>query len=129
MSITLNGIALPSDLEWQDEFDWQPVASSSERSLTGKLLIEEAPLANGRPMTLYGGENAAWVTRSTLDQISALASTPAATMTLDYHGTPYTVMWRRSEQPIEARQVMRLQNPGSEADHKYTITLRLMEVA
>jgi len=127
MSITLNGIALPSDLEWQDEFDWYPVASSSVRSLTGKLLIEEAALVKGRQMTLYGGENAAWVSRATVESLQALAATPGTTMTLDYHGTAYTVKWRRDQTPIEAQQVLRLQNPG--ADHKYTITLRLIEVA
>jgi len=43
MAITLDGLDLPADLEWQDEFDWQPIAHSSERSLTGKMLIEELP--------------------------------------------------------------------------------------
>lgn len=125
MSITLNGITLPSDLEWSDEFDWTPVRQSMDRSLTGKLLIEEAEKVGGRPITLYGGQNACWVPRSTVVALKALL-VANNTMTLMYHGTEYSVMWRHDETPIEANQVRRIANPGD--NWKYTITLRLMEV-
>jgi len=39
--ITLAGITLPDHLVWLDEFDWLPIAHSSERSLTGKMLIAD----------------------------------------------------------------------------------------
>ena len=127
MTISLNGISLPKDLDWQDEFDWTPVRQSSEVFLSGALVVEEAAQLKGRPITLYGGPNACWVPRSTITALYALAQTPGATLTLDYHGTTYAVMWRHGETPVEAKPVMRIMNPG--ATHKYTLTLRLMEVA
>jgi hypothetical protein len=128
MTISLNGITLPKDLEWQDEFDWNPVRQASDRSLTGKLMIDEAGKVGGRPITLYGGPNACWVPRSTITALFALTATPGLQMTLSYHGTDYTVMWNRANGvPIEARPVQRIMNPGPA--HKYHFTLRLMEVA
>ncbi|WP_010322150.1 hypothetical protein [Marinobacterium stanieri] len=129
MAISLDGLELPQDLEWQDEFDWTPVASSSERGLTGKLLREEAPLVKGRPITLYGGPNACWVPRSLVQALKALEMIPGQTMALDYHGQLFTVCWNRSgsQSAIDAKPVMRIRNPGE--SHKYYITLRLMEVA
>lgn len=124
--ITLDGITLPSDLEWQDEFAWSPVQQASERSLSGKLSIEEATKIKGRPITLFGGPNAAWTTRAT---ITALFNklTAGHRMVLNYHGTNYNVVWRHGDTPIEAAPVARKRNPDS--DHKYTLIVRLMEVA
>jgi hypothetical protein len=126
MSIVLDGVDLPKDLEWQDEFDWTPVSQNKEVFLSGTLVVEEAAQNKGRPITLYGGANASWVTRSTVLALYALAQSPANVMTLNYHGTEYSVMWSRSEIPIEAKPVQRIMNPGP--DHKYYITLRLFEV-
>ena len=33
----LDDITLPDDLLWINEFDWNPVAQSTERSLSGAL--------------------------------------------------------------------------------------------
>lgn len=131
MAITLDGLDLPADLEWQDEFDWQPIAHSSERSLTGKMLIEEAPLVKGRPVTLYGGPNACWVPRSlvlALKSMEASVSDINNPMLLDFHGTQMRVIWRRDDGPaVEAKPVVRIRNPGP--DHKYYITIKLVEVS
>lgn len=126
MSITLDGITLHPDLEWQDEFDWTPVQQSVERSLSGKMLIEEATKIKGRPITLYGGQNAAWHSRSTVALLQAKL-TAGTVMTLVYHGTTYSVCWRHDATPLEAAPVVRTRNPGS--GHKYTLTIRLMEVS
>ncbi len=122
MSITLNGITLPNQLLWLDEFDWLPVAHSSERSLTGKLLIEEAPLIKGRPITLEGD----WATRDIVEQLYALAGQPGQSRTLDLHGRTFTVMFRQSEQPISAVPIKPHDVPGP--NDYYQITLRLTEV-
>lgn len=124
--ITLDGIELPQDLEWQDEFDWTPVAQDAERSLSGKLVVEESAMTLGRPITLFGGEGACWVPRSLIVSLQAL-KVAGQVMTLDYHGTTYSVMWRHGDRPLEAKPVVRIRNPGD--DHKYILTLRLMEVS
>ena len=123
--IKLNNIALPNDLEWQDEFTWSPIQQRTERTLTGKLFIEEGTRIKGRPFTLAGAENAAWIKKGTLDQLIALA-TANNNMALEYHGTNYTVRFRHGETPIEARQVLRTAAPDQ--DTRYTFTIRLMEV-
>lgn len=126
MTITLNGIELPQDLEWQDEFDWTPIRQSQDIALSGTLIVAESAQQTGRPITLYGGPNACWVPRSIVVQLYALTQTPENIMTLHYHGTDYSVMWRHQDGPLNAKPVQRVMNPGN--DHKYSITLRLMEV-
>lgn len=120
--ITLAGITLPDHLVWLDEFDWLPVAHSSERGLTGKLLVEEAPLVKGRPITLEGD----WATRAVIEQLYALASQPNQTHTLDIDGRVFTVMFRRGEQPVSAVPIKPSADPVS--NDYYLLTLRLIEV-
>ena len=48
-------LALPPDLEWQDEFDWTPVEHSTDYSNTGSLIVHEGERQDGRPITLFGG--------------------------------------------------------------------------
>ena len=80
--MTLDGIELPDDLLWVDEFDWNPVAQDIERSLTGALMVQEQVKLYGRPITLTGGDEAGWVTRVTILELMALVETPNRVMTL-----------------------------------------------
>jgi hypothetical protein len=41
MNVTLNGLHLPDDLIWRDEFDWAPVEQVVTPTLSGALLVEE----------------------------------------------------------------------------------------
>ncbi|MFN3879797.1 MAG: hypothetical protein ACK4L8_00010 [Nitrincola lacisaponensis] len=120
--ITLDAITLP-DMIWSDEFAWRPVVQRTERTLTGKLFIEPALMHLGRPITLTD----AWVTRTTLQQLQALASTPGSTHTLTLQGQNYTVAWRHTEQALTAEPIKPVTDPG--ADDFYSLTLRLMVVA
>ncbi|MNV78610.1 hypothetical protein D3C71_1721070 [compost metagenome] len=54
MNVTLNGLLLPDDLIWRDEFDWAPVEQVVTPTLTGALLVEETDKPEGRPITLVG---------------------------------------------------------------------------
>ncbi|MGI9273639.1 MAG: hypothetical protein ACR2PT_02100 [Endozoicomonas sp.] len=47
-----------------NEFDWNLVEQSQERSLTGGLLVQEQAKSFGLPSVLSGGVEAAWVNRS-----------------------------------------------------------------
>ena len=49
---TLDGLALPAGMIWQDEFDWSPALSAQEYSLTGALVIDAGTRQAGRPITL-----------------------------------------------------------------------------
>ena len=113
--INLDSITLP-DMIWADEFDWRPVVQRTERTLTGKLMIEEASLHKGRPITLTD----TWITRSTLEQLQILASAPANTHTLTIQA------WRHSEQALTAEPIKPVTDP--DGDDLYSLTLRLMVV-
>lgn len=120
--MTLNGINLP-EMIWQDEFSWRPVTQRTERTLTGKLFVEEALLHKGRPITLTD----AWITRTTLQEIQSLASVPAATYPLTLQGQSYTVAFRHNDQAFTAVPIKPLTDPDS--TDFYELTLRLMVVA
>jgi len=129
MAITLDAIELPIDLIWQDEYGFSPVVQNIKKTLTGKLVIQEATQTKGRTFTLTGGMDAAWIDKDTLDLIQAKVDTVDLDMTLDFHGTEYTVRFSRSGNisPIQTKEVYELSNP--DAEHIYSIVaIKLIEV-
>lgn len=126
MTINLDALVLPDDLQWTDQYTWSPVVQSLDFSLTGAPIIQEAKKTKGREITLVGGEESGWVLKSVLDQLQAKADTADLTMVLDYWGATYNVMFRRDSSPIEARQIGDFSNPQN--DDYYSLTLRLIEV-
>lgn len=127
MSITLDTITLPEDLEWSDEYDWSPVGQNIAISMTGALIIEEAAQQKGRPITLKGNdEQASWATKTVVEALRVKAATPGGVMTLNFRGTEYVVMFRRDQTAVTARQVAGYADP-LDTDY-YSLTIRLMEV-
>jgi hypothetical protein len=128
LTITLSDgettVALPRDLQWRDEFAWTPVEHSTDYSLTGSLVIQEALRQDGRPITLFGGRDGAWIDRAALLALYELASVPDQVLTLDLWGQEFSVIFRRPA--IEAEEIARVANPG--AEHRYAITINLMEI-
>lgn len=125
--ITLDAIILPADLDWVDEYDWTGVEQVIQTTLTGALIIEESTLLAGRPITLAGGDDSAWVSRGVVELLRAKAINPQQQMTLTLaDGRTFTVTWRQAARPIEARPVLRDGLPHSGT--YYTLTLRLMEI-
>ena len=76
MAITLSGvvtgITLPQGMIWSDEMDWTPVAMETTYSLTGALIFERTEKQAGRPITLTGGRNFAWISRANLLSLRGL---------------------------------------------------------
>ena len=126
MAITLDSISLPDDLIWTDEYDWQGVEQSQSRSLGGRLFVQSRTVTKGRPLTLTGYVDAAWVYRSILDALSALAG-ENITMTLTLNdGSTYQVLFRYQDQAIEAAAVIDYNDPDA-ADF-YTLVVKLVIV-
>lgn len=126
----LDTVTLPDSLQWLDEYAWSPAAQSTERTLSGALLVQAAALLYGRPITLAGGPDGGWITRATADALAALAATPGQVMTLTGlpNTAPQSVIFDRSQGPaFEAQMVMRYAYP--DAGTWYTCTLRLLTVA
>ena len=124
----LDTITLPDDLLWVNEFDWNPIEQSTERSLTGALMVQEQSLKFGRPLELSGGLEAGWVARSTVVDLLALSSIANKVMTLTLPDLrEYTVIFdRQSGSPVEAQQILPFAYPGD--DYKYSLTIRLLTV-
>ena len=122
----LDDITLPDDLLWINEFDWNPVAQSTKRSLTGALLVQEGQLIHGRPIVLSGNGDAGWVSRLTVQNLYALSKAANKTMTLTLPDSrQFTVIFDRSNRaPVEAQQVMPFAYPDD--DNQYLLTLRLL---
>jgi hypothetical protein len=105
MAITLGAIALPDTLVWEDEFSWSPVAQSTEYSLTGALIVQEAIKLAGRPITLVGKSDGTahtgGITLTNLRLLKTALDVAGASWTLTLHDArTFTVAVR--ENPLEA---------------------------
>lgn len=123
-AITLGGVTLPDDLQWIDEYAWSPVARTSEYSLTGALIVEEALRLAGRPITL-GGEHV-WLHVSTLAALRALSDTPGWTGTLVLaDGREFTVAFR--DEGVTAEPIF-FESPSGAVDDQWRVTINLQTV-
>ncbi|CCF97806.1 hypothetical protein ACPEAN_15035 [Ralstonia solanacearum] len=120
-------LALPDDLLWTDEHAWTPAVAAVSYLLTGALLVESAARQKGRPITLVGAADMAWVSRASVNRLYAWATDPGRQFELTLtDGRTFTVAFRHHETAIEAEPVM-----GFPARHDadfYRLTLRLMEI-
>lgn len=103
--ITLDTLALPPDLQWVDELSWVPLGMTATVSLTGAEIVQSGTLQAGRPVTLQGGTDFAWVNYATVTALLALAATGNTyTLTLPDART-FTVRFRAEDTPVEAAPV------------------------
>lgn len=138
MTATLDGVQLPDDLNWSDEFTAWKVGQVMRHSLTGALIVQEAALQAGRPITLQsldlgGSTFAAVVSLDVLNALRAKEETAGAApmvLTLPTSGggtRSFNVIWRRTDGPaIEARPIKFIV-PAEPGDY-FHITLRLTQV-
>jgi len=124
---TNDTLLLPDDLLWVDEHAWTAATANVEYLLTGALLIESAARQAGRPITLVGAPDMAWVRRSTVDRLHALAHLPQQMLRLAFaDGRTFGVMFRHADGAIEAEPVLGFPTPTH--DGWYRVTLRFLEV-
>jgi hypothetical protein len=122
-------LELPDDLLWSDEHAWTPAVASVAYSLTGALVVQSATRQAGRPITLVGAIDMAWVPRSTVSLLYAWAAVPLTetsgrlALTLR-DGRVFTVAFRHADTPIEAEPVLGF--PAQSDADLYRLTLRLM---
>ncbi len=126
--IVLDGITLPGDLRWTDEYQWCSVERSAEYSLGGSLLIEESTKLAGRPITLEAVNEFRghiWLSRDTVDSLLALAENTNHQMILVLSDDrEFTVMFR--DDGIKAEPVYHVM-PHENSD-PYHLTIKLMTV-
>lgn len=123
--ITLDAISLPPDLIWVDEYAYTPVKQTINTAVDGSLVIEAAAAQAGRPMTLQGGEDSAWIDRSTLEALRAKQYQAALVMTLTLNGDSFSVLFMQPD-GIAAKPVIDFNNP--DAADWYSVTLKFVEI-
>lgn len=137
--IILDGLTLPGDLVFSDEYEWCEVERSTDYSLTGALIVEENVKLAGRPITLEARQESThkrrlnetgayghiWITRQTLDSLISKAATPEKEMTLVLSDLrSFTVMFR--EEGVTAEPLYHIM-PHDDAD-PYHVVIKLMTV-
>ena len=124
-------LLLPDDLLWSDEHAWTPAVASASYLITGALLIQSATRQAGRPITLVGAPDMAWVTRVTVEQLRAWAAIPVGNNTGRFaltfaDGRSFSVAFRHAETAIEAEPVLGI--PARAGTDFYRLTLRFLEI-
>lgn len=124
-------LLLPDDLLWSDEHAWSPVVSAASYLLTGALLIQSATRLAGRPITLVGAPDMAWVSRATVEQLRSWAALALTDSTGRFRltladGRAFTVAFRHDDTALEAEPVLGF--PARSDADLYRLTLRLMEI-
>ena len=127
LAVSTTTVTLPPDLEWQDEYAWQPVEQSTEFSLTGALIVQSGERQAGRPITLAGETDRSTLLRAALDQIATWAALPGQQMTLTLRSVARTVIFDHPD-AIQAAQLV----PGAAIDTagggRYAVTLKFLEI-
>lgn len=101
MSIILDGMELPEELIWIDEFSWNPIRVNEKISLGGIRHITESllPFESGRLVTLSSDD--AWIERDDLKDLFSWSKELNKNMTLVMHdNTEYTVRFRHLDPPV-----------------------------
>ena len=125
--ITLDGIQLPVDLLWSDEWAASSVAQTVRRTLDGGLVVFYSELRAGWPITLESQPDAGWLTRAQVEAVALRAASPGGLYTLTLRGHTWQVMFRHHTAPaFEARPLVSVANP--QAGDFYLATLKLMTV-
>lgn len=112
MAITLGAVTLPQGLVWSDEFDWTPLAQTTEYSLTGALIVEQAEKQAGRPITLIGGIDFAWLTRTNVAALKTLLDAGTA-MTLTLHDNRTFTVLPSGAEPLSVSPLPVVKNSGA----------------
>lgn len=129
--IVLDGITLPGDLVWEDEFQWSVIArpDSPEFSLGGAVILEESAKLAGRPITLVAKDEflgSIWLSRTTILALQEKVNAPSTTMSLvmsDYQ----TFSVRFIGKGVTATPVYHIAPPIDQ--DRYYLTISLITVA
>ncbi len=124
-------LVLPDDLLWTDEHSWSPTVASTSYLITGALLVQTATRQAGRPITLVGAPDMAWVTRATVEQLRlwaalALTETSGRFLLTFSDSRTFTVAFRHSDTTLEAEPVLGI--PARADTDFYRLTLRFLEL-
>ena len=128
LTVGATTVTLHPDLYWEDETTWQPVEQTTQRTLTGALIVSIGTRVAGRPITLRPeDEGSAWLSLGALLQLRNWAGVAGQQMQLTLKGVTRIVLFRHHEGPaLEAVPVVHFSD--METADFYRVTLRFMEI-
>ncbi len=133
MSTVIGTCTLDRDLVFEDEYGYSLINASVEKTLGGGVSIQEfQAIEKGRPVTLVSTETQGLQSKSTVDDLKALADVSGATYTLTISSNSQTftrTIRFRTElgPPIEAQPFF--QRDGLHSDNiLYKVRLYLMVI-
>jgi hypothetical protein len=126
MTLTLDGLVLPIDLVWVDEFDWTPTEQHQTRTLSGALVFETTQRQGGRPITLADGSSPVGIEKVTLDALYQKLSITTPLLLGLQNGSTFNVTFIHESKPIEAKPLNDYQVMIDE--DLYQVTIRLITV-
>ena len=108
----LGGVSLPEDLVWTDRFGpWAPVVQTTSYSQGGTMYVWESNLLAGKPITLEGFVDSAWLTIGDYETLAAMATTGQTYTLVCPWGQSIQVRFRGSEGRIQAEQLVDQTDP------------------
>ena len=124
---SIDGVHLPDNLIWVDEFSTTQVAASHTRSLTGALIVQTSLKLAGRSIVL-DGQAGGWVTHTQLTALRLLLEVnPDKTFILDYRGITQDVIQNASTGPaLTSTAIVDYETPT--AEDYYWINLKLLTI-
>ena len=121
----LGGVDITDNFVWSDEFNYNQVEQSQERSITGGMIIQAGVKQYGRPITL--GES--WLSRFIVDALFALEATIAPMQLELADGREFTVVFDRSRGvAVDAKPVDGYVLAANDPNWQYKETIRLLTV-
>jgi hypothetical protein len=112
MTIELNGMQLPVDLIWSDEYESQSVSQTVRRTLDGGVVVYHSSNFAGRSITLESSTDSGWVTRDVVKTLSILAASPGAQYSLVIRGEVFNVIFRHNDSPaFDASPIVSYSDP------------------
>lgn len=128
LASTLASIDLNPDLLWSDEYTWQAVQQTADRTITGAMVVNAAAKVGGRPITLQPEDDSSgWMTRAVVEQLRNWAEGAGTQLQLTLRGSTRNVVFRHQDGAgLEAKPVVHFSDID-DGDY-YLVTLRFMEV-
>lgn len=131
MTITLSdgavSVELPDDLLWIDEHAWTPVEQTVSTSITGAAIVDIGTRVNGRPITLEGDADHAWMRYDVVAQLKAWAAVAGKQLTLTIRATSFDVIFRHQDRPaVDVQPIIDYAEPA--AQDSFFGTLKFTEI-
>ena len=97
MARQLGSVVFPESMQWVNERDWVPVATSVSRTIGGAIVFWSQALTGGRPIVLEAQDDVTWLPLATVQALHALASAPGAVHQLTWDAQVFSVMFNQGE--------------------------------